>query len=103
MIRQFTEIRMDMKNDPWVGIEANTDFFDTDFDGIDDVSVCNSPWYQITDQWTFQEQAYYSQTTLQLEFDIFGAASVLGFLIIMLKNIMQNIYLQFLYLVLRQI
>ena len=71
MTRQFTEDRMDMKNDPWVGIEANTDFFEQismEFD----VSVCNSPWYQITDQWTFQEEAYYSQTTLQLKFDIFG-------------------------------
>ena len=63
--------RMDMKNDPWVGIEATT----VEQNGN---LICYSPWYQITDQWTFQEEAYYSQTTLQLEFDIFGATSVLG-------------------------
>ena len=63
--------RMDMKNDPWVGIEATT----VEQNGT---LICYSPWYQITDQWTFQEEAYYSQTTLQLEFDIFGATSVLG-------------------------
>ncbi len=41
--------------------------------------IFGSNWHHITDEWTFQEEAYYTQTTLQLEIEYEKLSSVLGF------------------------
>ena len=41
--------------------------------------IFGSNWHHITDEWTFQEEAYYTQTTLQLEFEFSEISSIIGF------------------------
>ena len=40
--------------------------------------IFGSNWHHITDEWTFQEEAYYNQTTLQFEFEYNSLSSTLG-------------------------
>ena len=62
--------RPDMQNHPVFGIDAQINPI---------TGQSSSSWYEITDEWTFQEEAYYSQTTLQLEVEYENLYSVIGF------------------------